>query len=291
MKDTLTHLLNQIQHNQDGFQHLLTFYHHVEKCFFEDINVDIVGWFDADMCAVLGAILYKLTENANSISLDVKSDAKRILAKNGFLSHYGREALPDTWGTTVPYERFDVNDDRYFGRYIVDHLMHRSELPSMSAGVAKRFRESVFEIFSNAVIHSQTRLGIFCCGQFFPNRHRLNFIIADLGIGIRQNVNAHTGLDLSAEAAIDWATKGNNTTKRGPIPGGLGLKLLREFIKMNGGCIQIVSDRGYWRQDSANTSMAQLPHPFPGTVVTLEINTIDTQAYTLEDTIAPQNIF
>ena len=36
-----------------------------------------------------------------------------------------------------------------------------------------------------------------------------------------------------------WATQGRNTTKRGPIPGGLGLKLLTEFIKLNEGRLQI----------------------------------------------------
>ena len=52
----------------------------------------------------------------------------------------------------------------------------------MSAGLIKKFRESVFEIFSNAVLHSRTKLGIFSCGQFFPNRHQLDFSVVDLGV-------------------------------------------------------------------------------------------------------------
>ena len=95
----------------------------------------------------------------------------------------------------------------------------------MSPGLLKKFRESIFEIFSNAVLHSRSKMGIFTCGQFFPVRHRLDFSVADLGIGMRQNIKDNTGLNLSAEAAIQWATEGRNTTKRGPVPGGLGLKL------------------------------------------------------------------
>ena len=95
----------------------------------------------------------------------------------------------------------------------------------MSAGLFRKLQESLYEIFSNAVIHSETRLGIYACGQFFPNKHRLDFTIVDLGIGIRENVRRKAGLDLTAPLAIAWAMEGKNTTKRGRIPGGLGLKL------------------------------------------------------------------
>ncbi len=161
----------------------------------------------------------------------------------------------------------------------------------MSSGLLKKFRESVFEIFSNAVMHSRTELGIFSCGQYFPTRHRLNFSVADLGIGFRQNVKENTGLDLTAEKAIDWATRGRNTTRQGPIPGGLGLKLLREFISLNGGRIQIVSDTGYWEQEKDHTSTARFSLPFPGTVVGIEINTSDTQSYVLSSEVSESDIF
>ena len=49
---------------------------------------------------------------------------------------------------------------------------------------------------------------------------------------------------MAPEEAIEWATRANNTTKRGDVPGGLGLKLLCEFIDLNGGSLQIVSDGG-----------------------------------------------
>ena len=284
--------LPPIEHNQVGFEALVNLYAQSQDLFFESVEIELTGWFDADMCAALGAILYRLGKNANSIRLDVRrSEVEKILAKNGFLSHYGRLGLPDTWGTTIPYQRFDVKDDRYFGRYIETRLVRRREIPTMSSALIRKFRESVFEIFSNAVVHSRTELGIFSCGQFFPRRKRLNFAVADLGIGIHRNVQEHTGLRLTAEQAITWATEGQNTTKRGPIPGGLGLKLLREFVGMNGGCIQIVSDSGYWKQEKSQVFTAPLCHRFPGTVVTLEIDTADTSAYALSGEIKPTDIF
>jgi signal transduction histidine kinase len=236
--------------------------------------------------------LYRLGNQLNTIQLmNIPPAVETILSKNGFLSNYGRVKLPDTYGTTIPYQRFDVKDDRYFAGYIEREFVHRPEMPNMSPGLIKKFRESVFEIFSNAVLHSQTQLGIFSCGQYFPKKHLLDFSVADLGIGIRQNVRDRAGLDLPADDAIVWATKGRNTTKRGSIPGGLGLKLLKEFVALNGGRLQIVSDAGYWCLHKDQDQVARLSAPFPGTVVTLEINTSDTRSYALSSELRESDIF
>lgn len=286
--------LPEIHHDQAGFEALIRLHAQTKDCLFDDIDIDMgaTTWFDADMCAAFGAILYRLGDNLNTVKLiNIRPGVEGILSKNGFLSHYGREKIPDLWGTTIPYRRFDVKDDHYFADYIETELMHRSEMPVMSPGLLKKFRESIFEIFSNAVLHSRTEQGIFNCGQFFPARHQLDFSVTDLGIGIRQNVKENTGLDLAPEDAIAWATEGRNTTKRGQIPGGLGLKLLGEFIDLNGGRIQIVSDAGYWRREKDKTVAARLSQPFPGTVVSVEINTADTQSYALTSELSEADIF
>ncbi|MGH8547815.1 MAG: hypothetical protein ACRERU_04305 [Methylococcales bacterium] len=286
--------LPAIRHDQSGFQALVHMEEATKFCFFLDIVIDMraTTWFDADMCAPFGAILYDLGERVNTIRLtNIHPHVENILSKNGFLSYYGREKIPDRWGTTIPYQRFDVKDDRYFADYIEKELIHRSEMPAMSTGLLKKFRESIFEIFSNAVLHSRTTMGIFSCGQFFPKRDRLDFSVADLGIGMCQNIKDNTGLDLSPEDAIVWATQGRNTTKRGRVPGGLGLKLLGEFIDLNGGCIQIVSHAGYWRREKGKTGTALLNHPFSGTVVTVEINTADTNSYKLASELSTADIF
>lgn len=286
--------LPEIRHNQAGFLALAKLAEETASCFLEDVAIDMSGvtWLDADMCAPFGAVLYRLTSALNSVALQhLSPDVERILSKNGFLSHYGGYAVPDRWATTISYLRFDAKDDRYFADYIENEFMRRSEIPSMSSGLAKKFRESIFEIFSNAVLHAESGQGIFSCGQYYPKRHALNFSIADLGMGMRRNIRERIGLDLAAQDAIRWATQARNTTKRGAVPGGLGLKLLVEFIDLNGGSIHIVSDAGYWRRVSGRTICSALPHAFPGTVVTLEINTADTQSYILGSEINLADIF
>ena len=286
--------LPPIKHDQAGFQALIDLNAKTGELVFDEVEVDMgnSGWFDADMCAAFGAVLYRLSAELNSIKLtNIGSDVENILCRNGFLSHYGRERMPDRYGTTIPYQRFTTKDDHYFAKYIEDEFINRPEMPSMSVALQKKFRESVFEIFSNAVIHSQTEMGIFSCGQFFPRQHRLAFSVADLGVGIRQNIKQTTGADMKADAAISWATEGTNTTKKGPIPGGLGLKLLREFINLNNGVLRIVSDAGYWELSQRQTRTFLFSHPFPGTVVNIEISTSDTHSYVLASELSESDIF
>jgi len=285
--------LHDIHCNYEGYSHLIDLAAQTEGLFLEDIEIDMryATWIDANMCAPLGAILYKTGRELNPVKLiNIQPGVKGILSKNGFLCNYGLPRMPDRYGSTIEYKRFEPKDDRYFADYIEKQMIGKG-IPEMSLGLLKKFRESIYEIFSNAVIHSQTKQGIFSCGQYFHKKHRLDFSVVDLGIGMRRTILERRGLDLSPEEAISWALDGNNTTKAGPIPGGLGLKLLREFIVKNEGRIQIVSDKGYWELCGQSVTTRTFTKPFPGTVVTIEINTADSKSYRLVSEVRPEDIF
>ncbi len=257
------------------------FHTQTEDLFFENIVIDMAATtrFDGDMSAVLGALLYKLGVELNTVELvNIRPKIEEILSRNGFLTHYGQEKLPDAWETTIPYKRFDVQNGRYFAMYVEDEFIKRTELPQMSEALLKKFSESIFEIFNNAVTHSKSELGIFSCGQFYPRRDRINFTIVDLGVGIPRNVSKIENEPLTHEEAIEWATMKYNTTKFG-VPGGLGLKLLVDFIDINEGALKIVSDSGFWQRLNGKTIKKNLGFSFPGTVVNIEIDTKDTNAY------------
>ena len=286
-------LNGRINSDNGGFAQLIRLHHQTQHLFADELTLDMenVSWFSADMCAAFGAILYRISSNLNTIELvNLKPGIETILSKNGFLSNYGRAKSPDTYGTTIEYQRFETKDDRYFGVYIEESLGTK-QLPAMSVALWKKFRESIFEIFGNAVTHSETYLGIFACGQYYPTNHLLNFSIADLGIGIREVVLKKKALALSAPKAIQWATEDANTTKTGNIPGGLGLKLLREFITKNGGCLRIVSDSGAWELTQEKTGIHRFTESFPGTVVNIQINTADTDSYCLASEVSNADIF
>jgi hypothetical protein len=84
----------------------------------------------------------------------------------------------------------------------------------MTDALLKSFRASLYEIYVNALEHSETQLGIFSCGQFFPTAQRLDFTVADLGIGIRERIRRDLQKLMDPQDAIGWAMAGN-TTRRG----------------------------------------------------------------------------
>ncbi len=276
--------IKPIYSNLAGFSQIAELASIMDRYKYSTIKLDMrqMGWCDGNMCAPLGAIFYRAGRELNDLELrDIPTDAEKLLCKNGFLTNYGRARLTDTYGSTIQYRRFEPQEDRVFSYYF-DEQFRNKAIPEMSKGLHKKFLEGLMEIFSNAVIHSETKMGIFVCGQYFHRQRRLDFTITDLGIGIRQNLLDKIGLKLPAKQAIDWAMEGTNTTKRGRIPGGLGLKLLREFIRLNHGKLQIVSDTGYWEQHpDGSRQMETLSHGFPGTVVNIEINTADQNSYIL----------
>jgi len=285
--------LQQIRSNFLGFSRLVNLSMSLDQLEYTPISINMssANWIDANMCAPLGAILTRASRHLNMIKFtNIRADVKTILQKNGFLSYYGGEKIEDLFSSTIRYQRFEPKDDRHFGDYIEQQFRNKA-IPDMSSALRKKFWESIFELFSNAVIHSKTKLGIFTCGQYFHQRKHIDFAIADLGIGISQTLIDNKGLHLHPVNAIDWAMEGTNTTKTGSIPGGLGLKLLRDFIRINAGRIQVVSDVGYWEQHADGSVEKQiLPNPFPGTIVNIEINTADTNSYILSSEVS-QDIF
>jgi hypothetical protein len=65
--------------------------------------------------------------------------------------------------------------------------------------------------------------------------------------------------------------------------GGLGLHGLREFVQMNGGSLDIVSNEAYVRIGSTGAPAMRLGHAFPGTVVHLSVRTDDRGSYALDE--------
>ncbi len=288
--------LSRIESNYDGFSKLNYLYQCTTSCSDSSCEIDMSGvsWFDANMCAPLGAALYQFRQG-HVISLPGLNPAmENLLRRNGFLPNFGfdREKVPDHSGTTIEYQRFESTDAASFKEYVARHFVGKG-IPDMSPLLHRKFRESISEIFGNAVDHSGTQLGIFACGQFFPKAHRLDFSIADLGIGIRENIQNRIGLTLDSTAAIEWAVSGDNTTRQREDgkPGGLGLKLIREFIKLNEGKMQIISGIGYWSTTPKGIEKKDFALPFPGTVVNIEINTADTKSYCMESELYPEDIF
>lgn len=262
-------------YSYDQFSNL---YHELKKISFDSICICLQDWFGANMSAVLAGIL-----DAVSSTNEIKITSNRpkiltILKKNRFLSNYGYQTECDINNTTIPFLKLKPQESRFFNDYVMKDLLRKDALPEMSLQLKKKIAESIYEIFVNAQMHSGSEY-IYTCGQFFPNKHKIEFTIVDMGRGFKNGINERFNSNLTSTQAIQWAIQDGHTTKR-DTPGGLGLSLLKDFIKLNGGKFQIISDNGFYEMGS-DELFKLMNTPFPGTIVNMEFITNDKSSYCL----------
>jgi hypothetical protein len=290
----MIHYLRTIHSDQEGYEHLADLAKAAATLKASRLELDFsqVAFFDANMAAPLGVVLAGVADRFNAVEIvNVPELIERILRKNSFLTQFRYQPPEDGNRTTIPFRRLQRTDEGLFEDFLQRHLKGKG-IPRMTDGLGKVFKQKLFEVFQNSVIHSGSVLGIFVCGQFFPQKQKLDLTIADAGIGIRENVRRYFKTKtISSVAAIRWALQEGHTTKEGGQPGGLGLKFLHDFARLNQGRIHIVSRFGFYEFDAGKESFAKMAGDFPGTTVTLEVNTADTSAYCLASEAPPDGIF
>lgn len=285
-------VLSNIENSFESYQRLIDFYEANKEKIFDTIHIELRQWFSANMSAALGAVLDKLTANFNDIHFDhLSTQIENILLKNDFLTYYGRKRAFDYYNTTIKFQKLKPIDGKYFKNYVINELImgHIADLPRMSEGVKEKIVEAIYEIFVNAQIHSETKF-IYTCGQFFPNKNKIEFTIVDTGIGFRERINGRFGSNLTATQALVWAVQDKKTTKVG-VSGGIGLAVLKEFTGKNRGKMQIVSNDGFYQYDSVNEILHTFKSEFPGTIVNLQFRTDDRNNYKLKSEIDINDIF
>ena len=278
-------LPNRLDNNFTSYKSLINLFNDNRDFLLEDISIDFsrTTWFSANLCAILGAIIFQLQENLNNIEfINVSDEVKKILTKNKFLSNFNNNLSDhaDNSATTIKYRKFKRDATDLFNMYLKRNLFskHNSNLPEMSDPLKKEIRKSILEVFTNAQHHSNCT-HIFSCGQLFPKKNRLDFTIVDIGKTIQKNVcDFLKKPTMDALEAIEWSVIKEHTTRVGPIPGGLGLSGLLEFLSKNKGKAQIISGNAYW---TSNNDYKLFPTPFEGTIVNLEFNTDDKKSYRL----------
>jgi len=283
--------------NYIGYAFFIELINKTKDTFLEDIYLDFseTKWFEANLCAVLGAIINSLQFRLNNVELiNLQANVERIFCRNHFLASFGGMILPDITETTIKYRKNKLTDEKLIKEFLDTELIQKSDFPKLSEVAQKEIARSIFEIYSNAIIHGNCD-HVYSCGQYFPNKRppRIDFTIVDLGRTIKVNVNEFLRTSMSGKESIEWAIEANNSTKpkHNKIPGGLGLKLILDFVRLNKGKIQIVSSGGYWEMNKGKINAAEFDNEFPGTLVNIEFNLDDRNFYYLKDEKVEDIIF
>jgi len=272
----------------NGYSFFIELYERTKKFILKNIELDFskTEWFEANLCAVLGSIINKIQSNLNNVELtNLKPNIENIFCRNHFLASFGGSIIPDTTETTIKYRKNKLTDEKFIKEFLFSELILKSDFPKLSLIAQKEIARSIFEIYSNAVIHGDCDF-VYSCGQYFPRKTppHIDFTIVDLGRTIKTNVNTYLNNDKTGKEAIEWAIEANNSTKPkiNNIPGGLGLKLILDFVRLNKGKIQIVSSDGYWEMNKNTIKADDFKFEFPGTIVNIEFNLDDKNFYYLK---------
>lgn len=271
------------------YQQFVRFYQQTKDISFDHIFINLDQWFSANMCAVLGGLLNNLSFTNDIEIYSGKKALIDVLTKNRFLAGYNIPSILDLYHTTIPYLKLNVSENRYFYDYVNNQLLNARAFPTMSEELKRKISESIYEIFINAKIHSHSEY-VYTCGQYFPKKDIIEFTIVDMGQGFKNNINDRFNKELSAVQAIQWAAAAGNTTKQ-DAPGGIGLAILKEFITLNNGTFQIVSDNGFYEYSEKQEVYRTLYAPFPGTIVNMKFRTNDRRSYYLSTEIDINGIF
>lgn len=268
-----------------GYNMLCYFFEQLRKSQEVIIILDFsrVRWIEATLCSFIGAQLERLRKQSGKIFqiININSRVSSILSRNGFLA----ECFPGTelknlspTGTEIKYKSFALHDEYIFYEHLVSLFSPRRDL---------RIREStkdslitnLLEVFANSSMHSESRPGIFACGQLFPQRQELAYNVSDCGTGLYNKVKLSHPNILYDYEAIDWALQQGNTTKPTNVTGGLGLANLDQFAANYGGRIEIVTGRAVYLRQGKKVEYNSIGSPYYGTSVTLSINLKGDKTY------------
>lgn len=276
-----------VKSDKDGYEFLASLYPKVIGAGADEVYINFSECtdFNGNLASALGAILDRFVLMGLKVLLSTPSSKKvrRALSRNHFLRAWEISTAIEDRENYIEYQRFKSDGpSQEFKRYVDDGLLHKKHFPKHTAKVGAAITENIFEIFVNAITHGETQYA-YSCGEYDEHNEVLEMTIVDCGQTIPGNVNTFFSSkgreELNHCEAIEWAFISGNTTKT--ETGGLGLAIIKEFIGLNDGEIQVVSGNGMVVYHGNNVERFLLLNSFPGTIVNMRFNFSDKKTYFL----------
>jgi anti-sigma regulatory factor (Ser/Thr protein kinase) len=197
--------------------------------------------------AFLGGLAHHVRLQGGQLNFDLetlKPDIHMNLAQNGFL--FSLNAGPAPWsGNSIPYRKDDRQDNEAIMTYLLNHWLGKGWV-NISSRLQEAIAGQVWELYANAFEHSHSPIGVFSCGQHYPQKKELHLTIIDFGRGIPTSVQLlKQNAALNSSQALEWAFQPGTSTAANSVSRGTGLNSLQSFILSNRGNLKIFSNDGY----------------------------------------------
>lgn len=286
-----------LKSNEPGYKNLLELFNNIENAIenqnvnFISINLKNINIFDYNLFAVLSAKCSEYINRGKRVKvININQSLYEKLSVYNFpiLNNDNNKMKKDN----IKYVRFESSQNREFYNYIT-HIFNQKSygLPQMTDSLKMRIIDGLGEVFGNVIMHTDSKY-VFCCGQItFGTSRRLDITVVNIGKTIKDNVKEFFEFKKMSfpKNCIEWCSESGNTTKINKT-GGLGLTILKEFININQGKLQILSDNEYWECGKRKRAINNIGYRFDGTIVNIEFNLTDKKSYRLKTEINVNDI-
>jgi hypothetical protein len=231
--------------------------------------------------AFLGGFARTMESGSRSIEFNwdtLRDNVQANLAQNGFLKHVGIGI--DPWrGNSIPYREDKLLNKNAIVDYLKTKWLGRGWI-NVSPLLADNIAGNLVEIYLNAFEHSKSKNGVFTCGQRYPELEQLTISVVDFGVGIPQNVRDfltrnEPGSKIKSDFALKWAFQSGTTTVDG-MGRGIGLDLLKQFVKTNNGSLILFSHDAYVIVDKNSERYLSHECNFHGTIMHITLQCDET---------------
>jgi hypothetical protein len=274
--------IDRLYTDYTGYKQITQLYHHCKDLYNTTVPLDFYDceWIDANLCALLEAVIYKLHHEQNitfSTDFDFLTKKFDVFFRNGFVKDGTK--YEDEQKSTLPTQSFETLDSTGYYKYVNEHLMCHRGMPKLTDELLSRIKDDLLEIFSNTHLHAyynwEKKYPFFVAGQYYPKQHQLKFTMVYLGDGFLPRIKLATQNKVTNNLdAIKWAIDGNSSKFAiEKTTGGTGLSSILEYCKANNGTIDIITGNAYWSTEFEKTILFKdgrlIENPFFGTTINL----------------------
>lgn len=269
--------------NEDAYQFLGKLQYDIYSCVENSVILDFSQciFSHTAFTAYFGALRALSQKWGKSVTFNtVEGNVRKYFLKSGLYDYFAPSNVNHINGNSIPFAKVNLDDES-----LVNYIGNILDLApiTLSAKCSDLLFKNIYEIFTNAVEHSNSHYGVFACGHWMPQKKKLVFSVCDTGIGIPRLIKQKNP-NFSSIQALDWALKSGNSTKQlsDGVPRGLGLSDLKAFIKLNNGSLNIFTNDVYYNC-STNETTASLRYDILGTLITITITADYNHIYILKE--------
>ncbi len=285
--------INTLNDKPEHFEQLFNIWSQVNNDA-ENVRFDFsqCSFLRPNAVAFLGGLARLIESRRGSVVFDWdtinNSWVRATIRQNGFAGMFG-DSSPSWEGHSIPYREDRSLDLNGISDYLTFNWIGKGRIH-----VSDRLRDDIvgwmWEIYNNAFEHSASEIGVFSCGQHLWRKKKLILSVVDFGQGIPTNVKnflrQYAAEDnvarLKSKYCLEWAFESGHSTSIGHVARGIGLDLLKEFIHLNQGKLEVYSNDGYAIIDENGDRYEDREISFAGTIVHITLR-CNEKLYQLKD--------